>query len=356
MPSSVGFDPTTLRTGITTWLATRLPHGSTAVDVTGIDAPDATGHSSETVLFDAAWTDAEGTRRTDRLVLRTAPSGHTVFPVYDLGRQYRVMELVRDHSEVPLPPLRWYEADPTWIGSEFLVMGRVEGQVPPDRLPYTMDGWLLASSPEDQRRLQRSAVRALAAVHAVDWRSAGLDLLDQPRFGRTGLDQQLGEYRHFLAWGRGDHPHHFFHEVADWLQAHRPDPEPDPVLNWGDARIGNMVFRDHEPVAVLDWEMATLGPREVDLAWFCLFERFFSAELDVPNLPGFAPTEQVVADYCEDAGCEVGDLGWYTVWAAYRYALVFMRLCQAGHGEDYGFTEDDNLAVTTLRHVLDEVG
>lgn len=359
MPSSSGFDPEALRPAVESWLAARLADGATDVAVSGLDAPAATGHSSETVLFDASWTTADGERRTDSLVLRTAPGGHTVFPTYDLGLQYRVMEVVRDHSDVPVPPLRWFEPDPSWIGNEFIVMGRVEGRVPPDRMPYTMDGWLLEATPQEQRSVQLAGVRTLAAIHAIDWRATGLDVLDRRHFGSTGLDQQLGEYRHFLAWGRGSHPHHRFHEVADWLTAHRPDPEPPAVLNWGDARIGNMIFRDGEVAAVLDWEMATLGPRHVDLAWYCLFERFFSSELGVANLPGFEPTDRVVADYCEAAGpgveIEPHELGWYLVWGAYRYALVMMRLVQAGDGVDYGFTEDDNLAVSMLDNVLREV-
>lgn len=359
MPSSSGFDPASLRPAIESWLAERLPAGTTDVVVTGLDAPAATGHSSETVLFDASWTTAHGQQCSEGLVLRTAPSGHTVFPTYDLGLQFRVMEAVRDNSDVPLPPLRWYEPDPGWIGNEFIVMGRVDGRVPPDRMPYTMEGWLLEAPPQEQRRVQLDGVRTLAAIHAIDWRAAGLGVLDRPRFGATGLDQQLGEYRYFLDWGGGDEPHHRFHEVADWLDANRPDPEPPTVLNWGDARIGNMIFRDGSVVAVLDWEMATLGPRHVDLAWYCLFERFFSSELGVDNLPGFEPTERVVADYCEAAGpgvhIEPDDLGWYLVWGAYRYALVMMRLVQSGDGVEYGFTEDDNPAASMLENVLREV-
>jgi aminoglycoside phosphotransferase (APT) family kinase protein len=356
MPSSTGFDPQSLQGRLEPWLATRLPD-ATDVAVTDLFAPGETGHSSETVLFDAGWTQ-DGRRHTEHLVLRTAPGGHTVFPTYDLGLQYEVMQRVGAASNVPMPPLRWYEPDPAHIGKEFFVMGRVDGQVPPDRMPYTMQGWLLESSPEDQRRLQMSAVDVLAHLHAIDWREAGLDILDQRRYGAAGLDQQLGFYEAFLAWGRGDHPHPHLHEVARWLRDHAPDPEPEPVLNWGDSRIGNILFRDHEPVAVLDWEMATLGPRQVDLAWFCLFERFFSAELGVDNVPGFAPMEQVVARYEATAGVSVGDLRWYTVWGAYRYAVVMMRLCQAAalEGEDIGFTEDDNLAIAMMDHVLAEAG
>ncbi|MFZ4517333.1 MAG: phosphotransferase family protein [Microthrixaceae bacterium] len=355
MPSSTGFDPQALKGRLEDWLATRL-EGAGSVEVTDLDAPEATGHSSETVMFDATWTRG-GTTEVEQLVLRTAPGGHTVFPTYDLGLQYEVMLRVGAASDVPLPPLRWYESDPSWIGNEFFVMGRVEGKVPPDRLPYTMQGWLLEeSTPEEQRTLQLSGVEVLARLHAIDWRAAGLDILDQRRHGATGLDQQLGFYEAFLEWGRGDHPHPRLHATARWLRDHRPEPEPDPVLNWGDSRIGNMMFVDHRPVAVLDWEMATLGPPEVDLAWWCLFERFFSTELDTPNLPGFLPMEDVVAHYEQASGRTVGDLGWYTVWAAHRYAVVMMRICQADalRGEAM-FPEDDNVATAMLDRVLAEV-
>lgn len=355
MPSSTGFDPQALKGRLEDWLASRLG-SDTPVRVTDLDAPEATGHSSETVMFDATRT-RNGTTEVEHLVLRTAPGGHTVFPTYDLGLQYEVMLRVGAASGVPLPPLRWYESDPSWIGNEFFVMGRVEGRVPPDRLPYTMQGWLLEeSSPEQQRTLQLSGVEVLAELHAIDWRAAGLDLLDQRRHGATGLDQQLGFYEAFLEWGRGEHPHPRLHATARWLREHRPDPEPEPVLNWGDARIGNMMFVDHRPVAVLDWEMATLGPPQVDLAWWCLFERFFSAELDTPNLPGFLPMEDVVAHYEQVSGRTVGDLGWYTVWAAHRYAVVMMRICQADalRGEAM-FPEDDNVATAMLDRVLAEV-
>ncbi len=356
MPSSVGFDPTSLQGSLQGWLEAQLPDADDVL-VSGLNAPSATGHSSETVLFDATWVQ-DGERHEDSFVLRTAPSGHTVFPTYDLREQFEVMRRVAAAApSVPLPPLHWYEADPSHIGGEFIVMGRVDGQVPPDRMPYTMEGWLLeTSTPEQQRELQDSAIDALADIHMIDWRAAGLEILDRPELGATGLDQQLRYYEDFLAWGRGDHPHDRFHEVGRWLRANAPDPEPEPVLNWGDARIGNIIFRDHRPAAVLDWEMASLGPRQVDLAWFCLFERFFSQELGMPNLPGFAPMDEVIARYEARTGAEVGDLGWYTAWGAYRYALVMMRICQAESiAEIEGFPEDDNVATIMLDRVMDEV-
>ncbi len=355
MPSSHGFTPDRVADGLRRWLGDGL--GLAEVTVELHEAPSATGHSSETVLFDAGWS-AAGAPERRRFVLRTAPSGHTVFPTYDLGLQYTVMERVTATGAVPVPPLFRFEDDPSWIGSPFIVMDRVDGQVPPDRLPYTMEGWLLESPEDVQRRVQRTGLETIAAVHAIDWRSAGLDVLDAPVFGATGLDQQLGAYEYFLEWGRGDHPQPRLHQVARWLRDHRPDPEPEPVLNWGDARIGNIIFADGVPAAVLDWEMATLGPPQVDLAWSLLLERFFTVELAVPQLPGFVGHDEAVALYESVSHRSVGDLTWYTIWAAYRYAVVMMRICQAAalDGLDMGQTEDDNLALTMLNHLLAEHG
>ena len=122
MPSSQGFDPSSVHERLRSWLAAQLPDAEN-VEVSNLDAPSATGHSSETVLFDASWTEA-GSPHHESLVLRTAPSGHTVFPTYDLAEQFDVMTRVAAAAPtVPLPPLRYHESDPDVLGGEFIVMG-----------------------------------------------------------------------------------------------------------------------------------------------------------------------------------------------------------------------------------------
>jgi aminoglycoside phosphotransferase (APT) family kinase protein len=348
MPAQDTYDPQEMQRRLEAWLATRIEEARD-VEVTNLAAPGESGFSSETMMFDASWTTG-GARESAGFVLRTRPTGHVVFPVYDLAHQYDVMSKVSAATDVPLPPLRWMEPSSEPLGREFFVMERVEGVVPPDNLPYTMGGWLMESEPADQRRLQRSAYQTLARLHALDWRAAGLEVLHDPRHGRIGLDEQLGYYEYFLDWGRMGRPQPTIDRMAAWLRAHRPEPEPEPVLNWGDSRIGNLLFRDYTPVAVLDWEMATLGPREVDLAWMLLFERFFSSHLGVDNLPGFAPWEESIADYEAASGYRVGDLGWYHHCPANPNPVVMMRIVQAAElaGTDIGFTEADNVAVTLL--------
>lgn len=355
MPAQGEYDADEVGERIAAWMSTTVADGGD-VDITDLDAPAETGHSSETIMFTAAWTASDGPHR-ERFVLRTKPTGDTVFPEYDLELQWVTMQRVAATGAAPVPTLRWLETDDSHLGSQFLVMDLVEGRVPPDRLPYTMQGWLLESDPADQRRLHTATYDTMAALHAIDWRAAGLDVLDAPRWGATGLDQQLGFYRHFLDWGAHS-PQPDLEGARDWLAANRPSPEPPTALNWGDARVGNMIYEDYRPVAVIDWEMATLGPREVDLAWSCLLERFFSEFLGVDNLPGFMNQDEVIAHYESVSGYEVTDFEWYLIFGAYRYAVVMMRIIQAEQeaGIDTGFTVEDNLAINMMRTLLERHG
>jgi len=85
-----------------------------------------------------------------------------------------------------------------------------------------------------------------------------------------------------------------------WLKQHRPDEPNAPVLLWGDARIGNMIFAPGgTPLAALDWETATFGQAEEDLAWYVFLDRHHREGLEVPQLEGFPPAAETIARYEE---------------------------------------------------------
>jgi len=114
-----------------------------------------------------------------------------------------------------------------------------------------------------------------------------------------------------------------------WLERHWPaKPGPD-VLCWGDARIGNIIYDEFTPVAVLDWEMAALGPRELDVSWFLFLHRFFQdiAEFfELPGLPGFLRRSEVERSYTEFTGHQLRDMDFYLVYAALRHAIIMARI------------------------------
>lgn len=343
-----------LAPALTGWLRERFGPSARIVELT---VPEGTGYSSETVLYEAAWTE-DGVDRRARHVLRTRPQADiTVFPAYDLDAQARCMQLVAEHSDVPVPPVVAYVEDPLVLGHPFLVMERVEGQVPEDNPPFTMMGWVHEAQPSEQRRLHRGALAALAGLHRMDPEAAGFGFLDQPVHGITGLDQQLGWWRSMLEWGRDDRPQPTIESGFAWLVANRPMQVPRNVLNWGDARVSNMIFRDCEPVALLDWEMATLGPAEVDLAWFHYMNRQFAEGLNCPPLPGFLDESETVDLYAELLGRDIHDLSWYQVFAGVRFALTMMRIglgvIADGVVDPDSDVDRNNLATRFLAQVLD---
>ena len=128
------------------WLAMRLP-GATDVEVGELSSPSTSGFSNETLLLDASWTEG-GARRSEGLVVRVKPTRHTVFMESEFEAQFKVMSALRQHTDVPLPPMRWFEEDDTWLGAPFYVMGRIDGTAPADSPPYTMEGFLFDGTPE----------------------------------------------------------------------------------------------------------------------------------------------------------------------------------------------------------------
>ncbi|MCF2533613.1 phosphotransferase family protein [Yinghuangia soli] len=334
------------------WLATKLPPGAEpAVRLhSGIDA---NGMSNETLVFDVVW-QQDGARRTAEYVARVAPSPADV-PVYEnyaLQDQYDTMQIVRRLSEVPIPRVEFMEASGDVLGMPFFLMERLAGVVPPDVLPYTYgDNWLFDASPEDRRRLQDSTVKALAGLHAIPDAATTFAFLD-PKFpGATVLQRNVARTRawyDFAARGLGRSP--LTERALQWLESHVPDAG-ETVLVWGDARLGNVIYADFEPVGILDWDMASIGPRELDLSWLIFAHRVFQSLTDVfglPGLPDFLREEDVVATYTDLTGARIGDLHWYHVHAAVNWAVLFMRV--GARSIHFGQTERPEDIETLLHH------
>ncbi|MBW8487230.1 phosphotransferase family protein [Actinomadura parmotrematis] len=324
--------PDKVRADLQAWLAGRLGAGADPV-ITDLTAPERNGLSSETVLFDAEWT-ASGARAAHRLVARLAPPGDSfpVFPSYDLTGQFETMRLVGELSSVPVPRVLWDEPDPAALGTPFFVMERVDGQVPPDLMPYTFgDSWLMAGDAGQRRRASDSTVRALAELHRIPDPRSAFAFLDRGDRSASPLRRHVDASRAWLAWIEGDGPAPLLDRCFDWLDEHWPDEEPPAVVSWGDARIGNIIYADFRPAALLDWEMAGLGPGEIDLAWLVFLHRFFddlAVEYGMEGMPGFLRRSDAERIYAEAAGRAPRDMDWYLVYAAARHGVALTRVSQ----------------------------
>jgi len=318
------------------------------VTVDHLEIPGSTGFSNETILFDATWDD-DGTSTVHHLVARIAPQAHTVFLEANFETQFRVMEALAEHTDVPVPRMLWFESDPSWFGSPFWIMARVEGIAPSDAPHYSVEGWLRDADPDEQATVWWNGIAALAAVHNLDWRALGLERLDDPARGEPALEQQLRYYAESLDWAEaaeGGRPHEGARAALAWLQANRPASDPQQVtITWGDSRLANQMFRDHEVVAVLDWEMVALGDPRIDLGWWLFCDDVLTRSAGQERLRGFPTREETVARWEELTGRNGDDLHWFMVFAALRFTVVMLRLGTLLHDlgilpEPFGYDND----------------
>lgn len=316
IPAQRDADKTALQ--LAAWLAPKVgAEGDVALGP--FRGPGATGFSNETIIVDASWT-AAGEEQSESFVVRVAPTGYTLFPDAAFEVQHTVLTGLDRLGAVPVPKVLWYETDDSVFGAPFFVMEEVKGVVPPDNPPYHVDGWLHEVSPEVRERIWWGCIDTIAELHAVDPTYVGLSgLLD-------GLPAQLDYYERFLDEVEQSEQVPVARRALAWLRANAPGPEPS-VLCWGDARIGNVMYDEQgNRLAVLDWEMVSLGSPAQDVAWALFLDRHHSEGMDVPRLAGFPSVEDTVARYEAKSGRTLANLDYYEVFAGFRFSVIMGRL------------------------------
>ncbi len=326
-----GRDVSTIPALLSAWLETQI---GTAPEVTVESGVYSNGMSSETIILTGRWTH-DGEPVEQKWVARVAPTldDVPVFSSYRMDHQFELIRLVGDMTDVPVPRVRWIEPTGDVLGSTFFLMDHVDGIVPPDVMPYTFgDNWFADAPADRQRLLQDSTVEVLAKLHAIPDAATTFGFLtavDPP--GDTALRRHFGWLRGWYEYAVPDIGISTTVEHAlTWLEDNFPTDvaAAEPVLAWGDSRIGNVLYKDFRPVAVLDWEMACVGPRELDVAWI-IFAHMVFQELaglaGLPGLPGVMREEDVRATYQKLTGTELGDLRWFYVYSGVIWCVVFMR-------------------------------
>ncbi len=314
---------------LASWIERRDPR---LVDVTveGLRANQGAGFSNETLLATARHRGG-----VLDLVIRFGPRqpDDGLFADYDIPKQFHVMRAL-SRTAVPAPHCRWLETDTTLFGSPFFVMDRVDGQIPADQPHYYDAGFVKEASEAKRARLWWSTVESLAKVGKVDVAAAGLDFLRWPDRTKAPVEQHLDHLERCFRWGRGKSPDFPQAELAlKWLRRHLPRDEPLGLL-WGDARLGNVIFRDFRPAALLDWEMAGIGNPEADLAYFLGFESTGEVEFaaDVPpRLPGFGAKGETIARFEELIGRPTRHVAYYWAFNTFKYLAIMQRFYDLKH-------------------------
>jgi aminoglycoside phosphotransferase (APT) family kinase protein len=340
-----------LRERLRAWVEHRFGPDSTVSELSA--ANRAAGWSSETLAFSVAHPNGPDGASGD-YVIRIPPAGGGMFAEYDLEGQSRTQELFGQHG-VATPSPVYYEPDPAWIGSRFMVMPRIVGHTPSDT-SYATRGWLHSSGPDVQRRLHDSFLDTLIAVQRVPVDEA--PWLARPT--GVGIGPEVAWWKDYLDWATGNDVPDLMVEAFSWLEHHQP-AEPLPLaVSWGDARLSNTICDDTGAIiAAIDWEQACICPAEADLGWWLATRRQTLevqglAGLD-PELPGFDSRENVIRRYEAMLGRELHDLNWFEMFSMVRMACCILRthaLLRSLGLTDHGFLRAPILpswAIETIR-------
>ncbi len=337
-------DPEAAKRVLSDWLGEHLDRaGDVEIHVAG--ASEASGFSSDTIIFDATWT-ADGAAHRQGFVVRAAPLGEAVFRTYEIEVQHQILTALQG-SSVPVPRTFWFEGDASLLGAPFFAMERLDGFVPTDNPPYTMGGFLHDAPLDVQATAWLAGIDSLVDIAQFDWRGAGLEQLDRRELGAGPGEQLMRWQRDYHAWAARK-PVASVEHAWRWLEVNQPDDDHLATFSWGDARLGNLMFDTSGRVrAVLDWEMARIGNPEFDLAWFLWFDEHFSSGIGLPRLKGFASRADSIARWEARMGRPAEHLEWYTVLTMVFFAGIMMRVVQSNiaHGanpDEFGPMETNN--------------
>lgn len=289
--------------------------------------PIGDGHSNLTFLVD------DGQRK---VVVRRPPPPPTPPGAHDMLREARLIGALAD-TDVPVAEVLAVSQADEVLDVPFYVMSYVEGPVITDRTPPVL------ATPFDRRRIGECLVDTLVALHAVDWQACGLADVGKPE----GFNA-----RHFRRMGRliadeDGNPPAEFAELDAWLAAHVP-PESGASIVHNDYRLGNVIIGPEPPgrvLAVLDWELATIGDPLFDVGYFLAswpvegWPLTPTEELGVAAFEDGYPTRTELAErYASATGRDLSGLDWYTALALWKLAVLYeygRRRAVEGVGDEY---------------------
>lgn len=278
------------------------------------------------------------------LVLRRPPFGANIKSAHDMGREYKVLSgLRRVYSKVPQPLL--YCEDEAVIGAPFYVMERVRGMVLRAQPPQGV-----ALTPAVMIRLSEQAIDTLAELHGLDVVAAGLADLGRPQ---GYVDRQIsGWTRRYRAAQTDEVP--ALEQIMPWLEQHRPGDSGATLIH-NDYKYDNLILDSTDltkVIAVLDWEMCTLGDPLMDLGttlgyWIeandppALIGMF-----GLTALPGNLTRQQVLDRYKIASGREVKQPLFYYVYGLFKIAVIIQQIYaryRQGHTQDERFARLDQV-------------
>jgi aminoglycoside phosphotransferase (APT) family kinase protein len=278
------------------------------------------------------------------MVLRKKPNGATLRGAHAIDREFRVLGALQD-TDVPVPRPIHFHGDDDPLGAPFYLMERVEGRV-------FEDCALPGIAPDERAAMYLSMAETLARLHAVRPEAVGL-----ADYGRPGdyFARQIARWSG--QWEASDSaPIPALDTLIAWLRERMPEDDGAVSIAHGDFRLGNMLFHPTEPrvVAVLDWELSTLGHPLADLGFCCLpwhtapdeyagIMGLDRAALGIPSEADFG------AHYMQHAMPTAPLTRFHVAFALFRFAVIFVGIADRARAGNAASEEAAKLGPLAVR-------
>ena len=337
-----------------TWFREKLLP-ATDVRLSSLTAPSGgAGFSGDTYIATLNWRDGSDDKE-QKFVLR-AELGAANCPESDFSKMVGLQKILGDIPGLPVPKVYWSESDSAVLGGPFYVMHFSDGRVAPDSPPFAAEGWVKDATPDERRIMYQSGVDFLVKLHKLDWRALNMEFLMHKGTGATQtrrhLDLVIGIYDRAMKGKRSA----LASDAIRWLEEHVPATE-NLCATWGDARLGNMLWRDYHCVAVLDWEMCTLAEPASDIAWWTFIERAFTEGRGVKLISGMPSRDELVAMYETTAGKKLENFPYHEVFNGFRGLAIVThmgKVWEKAGQQLFGPPgwEDNNPVTNTFRELM----
>ena len=235
-------------------------------------------------------------------------------------------------AELRVPRVLGFEPSADPLGAPFLVMEFVAGEIPADVPSYAAAGWVHDATVAQRSMLWQSGIDFLVRLHKLDWRVLGLGQLRSETSGTDDLDRSLNYIIAMFRREAAGQTSPIIERAIAWLLANRPALDSECIC-WGDARIGNMIWRDFECVAAIDWEMSSLGCPGIDLGWWSFFHRWSTFGQGHAQLDGMCVGPALADLYEARGGRPIEHFRYYEILATVRGLSVWLRMYQFMHAE-----------------------
>jgi aminoglycoside phosphotransferase (APT) family kinase protein len=282
------------------------------------------------------------------VVLRKQPAGELLPSAHAVDREHRVQAALAA-TDVPVPRMLHLCEDKAVIGTLFYVMEALDGRV-------TQDSAIPGVAPAERAAMYDSMNDVLARLHRVDWKAVGLE-----GFGRPGsyFTRQINRWtRNWQASKTREIPE--MERLIAWLPENVPPGDDETTIVHGDFRVGNLMFHPREPrvIAILDWELSTLGHPLADLAFNCILyhvppEDYVGIVGRDREALGIPSEEDYVRRYCERVGRADGITPFHLAFSMFRFAVIFEGIAQRariGTAASQDAREVGRLSVAYARH------